>query len=66
MRVIDTGVGIEKKDLEAVLDRFKRANKSEGGFGIGLAIVNQVVHNYGFMLQIHSEAEKGTEVIVGW
>ena len=66
LSVVDTGIGIPKKDLETILHRFKRANKSEGGFGIGLDIVNQVVNNYGFNLEIHSEQNKGTEVIVKW
>ncbi len=66
LSVIDTGVGIQKKDLDTVVCRFKRANKSEGGFGIGLDIVNQVVESYGFTLDIHSKLGKGTEVVVKW
>lgn len=66
LSVTDTGVGIEKKDLDTIVCRFKRANKSEGGFGIGLDIVNQVAESYGFTLDIHSELGKGTEVLVRW
>ncbi len=64
--IIDTGIGIAKKDLKEISKRFKRANKSEGGFGIGLDIVNQVVNSYGFVLEITSELKKGTEVEVRW
>lgn len=66
LSVIDTGVGIQKKSLDTITCRFKRANKSEGGFGIGLDIVNQVVNSYGFVLSINSELDKGTEVVVKW
>ena len=66
LSVTDTGVGIQKKDLDTIVCRFKRANKSEGGFGIGLDIVNQVVESYGFALDIHSKVGKGTEVVVRW
>lgn len=66
LSVIDTGIGIPKKDLKTIVCRFKRANKSEGGFGIGLDIVNQVVNNYGFVLDIYSEPDKGTKVVVKW
>lgn len=66
LSVTDTGIGIAKKDLKTILQRFKRANKSEGGFGIGLDIVNQVAHNYGFSLEIQSEQNQGTEVIIKW
>ncbi len=64
--VKDSGVGIREKDLEIIMQRFKRANTSEGGFGIGLDIVNQVVNSYGFVLQIDSQLHKGTEVKVHW
>ncbi|MCW8822018.1 MAG: HAMP domain-containing histidine kinase [Sulfurovum sp.] len=66
LSVGDTGIGIQKKDLDSIVCRFKRANKSEGGFGIGLDIVNQVVNSYGFVLNINSEPDKGTEVVVKW
>jgi len=66
LRIIDTGIGIAQKDLKDISKRFKRANKSEGGFGIGLDIVNQVVDSYGFVLHITSELKKGTEVEVRW
>ncbi len=64
--VQDTGVGIEKKDLGTILQRFNRANASEGGFGIGLDIVNQVVKYYDFTLKIKSKKTEGTEVSIRW
>lgn len=64
--VKDTGIGISKKDLGTILHRFKRSNKSEGGFGIGLDIVRQVVASYDYHLKIDSELNKGTEVHVTW
>jgi len=64
--VKDGGIGIGEKDLELIMHRFKRANTSEGGFGIGLDIVNQVVNSYGFVLQISSRLHQGTEVKIQW
>ena len=66
LSVMDTGIGIYVKDIKTISERFKRANKSEGGFGIGLDIVNQVVNSYGFVLKINSEIGKGTEVKIIW
>lgn len=66
LSVKDTGVGIAKKDLKYISQRFRRANKSEGGFGIGLDIVAQVVESYGFVLDIQSHIHQGTEVSVKW
>jgi len=64
--VKDSGIGIPTKDMHTITHRFKRANKSEGGFGIGLDIVNQVVSSYGYDLTINSVVNEGTEVIVKW
>ncbi len=64
--VKDTGIGIKKNDMQTILERFQRVNNSEGGFGIGLDIVNQVVKSYGAVLKIDSKINKGTEVRVLW
>ena len=64
--VKDTGIGIKKEDMGMILQRFKRAENSEGGFGIGLDIVNQVVNAYNAKLEIKSEFKEGTEVSVKW
>lgn len=62
----DTGIGIKEKDLDMIFQRFQRANSSEGGFGIGLDIVNQVIRYYGFDLSLKSTLHQGTEVKVKW
>ena len=64
--VKDTGIGIAKKDLGIILHRFKRVNKSEGGFGVGLDIVSQVVESYDFDIKIDSLLNEGTEVRIKW
>ena len=64
--VKDTGIGIKKEDMKHILERFSRAQNSEGGFGIGLDIVNQVVKSYGARLKIDSKLNVGTEVCVLW
>ena len=62
----DTGIGIRRKELDTIVCRFKRASKTEGGFGVGLDIVNQIVESYGYTLDIHSKEREGTEVVVKW
>ena len=64
--VKDTGIGIKKEDIFMIMERFKRANSSEGGFGVGLDIVNQVVKTYDFKLKINSKYQEGTEVFLTW
>ena len=65
-KIKDGGIGIEEKELQTIFERFKRANKSEGGFGIGLNIVYQLVQTYDFDITITSTLHQGTEVTVLW
>jgi two-component system OmpR family sensor kinase len=64
--VRDTGIGIKSEDLQHIRQRFRRANKSEGGFGIGLHIVSQVCESYHYDLKIKSVINEGTEVQIQW
>lgn len=58
--VIDTGTGIDPKNLPFVLDRFYRADKSRtrssGGSGLGLAIVKQLIEEHGGKVKVESPA----------
>ena len=62
----DNGIGIDPKDQKTVTKRFFRANSSEGGFGLGLSIIEEIVKYYGFKLDINSCPDKGTKVTVLW
>jgi len=64
--VKDGGIGIENKDIKKLFERFKRVNNSEGGFGLGLNIVNAIIKEYNFNLVIKSKINIGTEVIIKW
>jgi two-component system OmpR family sensor kinase len=66
LSIVDSGVGIRKENIELIRGRFKRANRSEGGFGIGLDIVGQVVERYNFKFNIISIYKRSTEVIIRW
>ncbi len=62
----DGGVGMKQSDVDMIFKRFQRANKSEGGFGIGMDIVNQIISFYGFQIEIKSQIQKGTKVNIKW
>ncbi len=65
LTIQNSGHSIEAKKIEEIHQRFKRANSSEGGFGIGLDIIGQVVQRYNFNFQINSK-ENHTEVTISW
>ncbi|GMB01485.1 ATP-binding protein [Pelosinus sp. IPA-1] len=68
IKVIDTGIGIESKDLPYVFNRFFRADKvrtrEKGGVGLGLAIAQWIVEKHCGKIWIKSEIGMGTEVYV--
>jgi len=56
--VKDYGVGI--KDIDKIFSRYYRENESKGGFGIGLNIVKQIIDEENILLEVTSDANKGT------
>jgi two-component system phosphate regulon sensor histidine kinase PhoR len=64
--VEDTGVGIPKKHLSRLGERFYRVDKARsrelGGTGLGLAIVKHLVKAHGWEMEIESTPGKGTKV----
>jgi two-component system, chemotaxis family, CheB/CheR fusion protein len=59
LRVADTGKGIPVEFLPHVFERFRQANSSvsrtEGGLGLGLALVRQLVEMHGGHVAVASE-----------
>lgn len=59
--VSDSGVGIRKEFLPYVFDRFRQADASttrtQGGLGLGLSIVHQLVDLHGGSVSVYSEGE---------
>lgn len=62
----DYGIGIPQEDLSHVTERFYRVNKArsraDGGSGLGLSIVEQLLKQLHGKIEIESEVEKGTVV----
>jgi two-component system OmpR family sensor kinase len=64
--VEDFGIGIAEEDISKIQERYKRFNKSSGGFGIGLSIVSSIAKEYNLNIDISSEENIGTKVSVSW
>jgi len=64
--VKDTGVGIDRADLELVFNAFhRRSNGNKSGLGLGLTISQELVKQHGGRMAIHSAGTgQGTRVSV--
>lgn len=62
--VEDTGIGINKKDLGRIFDRFYRADKArhrEGGTGLGLSIAKWIADIHKYSLTVESTVNEGSK-----
>ena len=61
LSVKDYGLGISKEDQKNIFKRFRSTNTLQGGFGVGLDIVNQICKEYGIRIELESAPSKGSE-----
>ncbi len=64
IQVEDNGIGIPNEDLPHIFERFYRVDKERvretGGFGLGLAIAQQIIAAHGGHLSVQSEVGQGS------
>ncbi|MEZ0128548.1 sensor histidine kinase [Flavobacterium sp. LBUM151] len=67
-KISDTGIGIEKTDLETIFNPFFRSNSSDHpeikGTGLGLSIVKRITELLHIQFKIDSEIGVGTTVLL--
>ncbi len=69
VRVRDTGIGIPADKQKDIFDMFiqvdRSLERSQGGLGIGLTLVQRLIQMHGGSIEVHSEGPgKGSEFIV--
>lgn len=68
LRVIDSGFGISKEDIDKIFTRFYRVKdkntRTIHGTGLGLAIVKSIIDSMHGTITVQSELGKGTEFTI--
>ena len=65
--IIDTGIGIPRKDIPFLFQKFYKVNRPDSdipGAGMGLVFVKQIVDLHKGLINIQSEPNKGTSVLI--
>jgi len=65
--ISDTGIGIPEKDIPFLFQKFYRVNRPDSdisGAGMGLVFVKQIVDLHKGLINIQSEPNKGTSVLI--
>lgn len=69
IKIVDQGIGISKKDLPHIFDRFyqasnSRTKNSDTGYGLGLSIAKQITELHHGQIEVETKLNRGTTFII--
>jgi len=66
LSIIDEGKGMSEDEISKIFERYSRFDNTQGGFGIGYSIIKSIADEYNINIDIKSQVNVGTEVILKW
>ena len=69
VKITDNGIGIDKEEQKKIFERFYRVDTARtkngvGGTGLGLSIAEWIAKAHDIKIQLKSEIDKGTTIIL--
>lgn len=69
IKIVDQGIGISKKDLPHIFNRFyqasnSRTKNSDTGYGLGLSIAKQITELHHGQIEVETKLNRGTTFII--
>ncbi|MEO6733512.1 MAG: HAMP domain-containing sensor histidine kinase [Ferruginibacter sp.] len=63
-KVTDNGIGISENSIQYLFERYYQITEAHMGSGVGLAFVKSLATLHKGSIQVYSEQNKGTEIII--
>lgn len=66
LAIKDSGCGIQEEHMKNIFERYVRCNDSQGGFGIGLALIKELCDFYNINISCDSKVGEGSLFVLQW